>query len=67
MMIKSPENLHKFYNVDSHFMHSDLTNVSIKFNLLCYSLIIHHSMYFLFHDVIMEVELIFSLIIYVTL
>lgn len=28
MMAKHPENLHKFYNEDSFFLHSDLTHVS---------------------------------------
>lgn len=28
MMAKHPENLHKFYNEDSHFLHSDLNHVS---------------------------------------
>jgi hypothetical protein len=28
ILAKGPENLHKFYNEDSNFLHSDLTQVS---------------------------------------
>lgn len=34
MMAKHPENLHKFYNEDSHFLHSDLNHV--RFNPFTY-------------------------------
>jgi hypothetical protein len=30
MMTKSPENLHKFYNENSYFLHSDLAHVSVR-------------------------------------